>query len=109
MRLNWNLPVRSQILGLSLLLSHLGVEALEWRGPKATGVGTQSEEAALVTPGISPRPTVVAELVKRDAWPVSYCGFVGGLMCTFSIPVIALQVLHLASHSLLPLHIFPTN
>lgn len=50
------------------------VSALEWKGPKST------DGAAVVTASISPKPTVVAELVKRDAWPASYCGFVGGSM-----------------------------
>ena len=51
--------------------------AVQWDGPKPT------DAAALVTASISPRPTVVAELVKRDAWPASYCGFIGGTMSEF--------------------------
>ncbi|KAL2059953.1 hypothetical protein VTL71DRAFT_10108 [Oculimacula yallundae] len=56
------------------ILSSLGVAAaIVWDGPKATN------PASLVTASISPRPTKVAELVKRDVWPASFCGFVGGI------------------------------
>ncbi|PVH77187.1 hypothetical protein DL98DRAFT_535077 [Cadophora sp. DSE1049] len=47
--------------------------AIKWDGPKPTN------PASLVTANTSPRPTEVAELVKRDAWPASFCGFVGGI------------------------------
>jgi hypothetical protein len=50
------------------------VNALKWDGPKSTGT--------FITASSSPRPTEeAAELIKRDAWPVSYCGFVGGIEC----------------------------
>jgi hypothetical protein len=48
------------------------VSALKWNGPKSTGT--------FVTASSSPRPAeAAAELIKRDAWPASYCGFVGGI------------------------------
>jgi hypothetical protein len=50
------------------------VSALKWDGPKSTGTFN------LITASSSPRPTdSAAELIKRDAWPVSYCGFAGGI------------------------------
>ncbi len=51
--------------------------ALIWDGPKST------DAASLVTPSISPKPTKVAKFGKRDAWPASFCGFVGGISCQF--------------------------
>jgi hypothetical protein len=58
------------------LISGLGLaSAIKWDGPKPTN------PASLVTASISPKPTKVAELVKRDAWPASFCGFVGGISC----------------------------
>jgi hypothetical protein len=48
------------------------VSALNWDGPKSTGT--------FITASSSPRPTEAApELIKRDTWPVSYCGFAGGI------------------------------
>jgi hypothetical protein len=48
------------------------VSALKWNGRKSTD--------NLITASSSPRPTeAAAGLIKRDAWPASYCGFVGGI------------------------------
>ncbi|KAH6694939.1 hypothetical protein BKA61DRAFT_623722 [Leptodontidium sp. MPI-SDFR-AT-0119] len=56
------------------VISGLGLaSAIIWDGPKPTN------PASLVTASVSPKPTEVAELVKRDAWPASFCGFVGGI------------------------------
>lgn len=58
------------------VISGLGLaSAIIWDGPKPTN------PASLVTASVSPKPTEVAELVKRDAWPASFCGFVGGISC----------------------------
>ena len=54
--------------------------AVKWEGAKSTN------GANLVT-STNPRPTAIAELVKRDAWPVSYCGFIGGTSCRCPLPI----------------------
>jgi hypothetical protein len=51
------------------------VSAVKWEGAKSTNGAT------LVTASINPTPTAIEELIKRDAWPASYCGFVGGTSC----------------------------
>lgn len=56
------------------------VSAIKWEGAKSTN------GASLVIASINPRPTALAELVKRDAWPASYCGFAGGNECRCSLP-----------------------
>jgi hypothetical protein len=75
------------------------VSALKWDGPKSTGTFT--------TASSSPRPTeAAAELIKRDAWPVSYCGFIGGIECKiktglYSHSRLTISTSSLGSHLLL--------
>jgi hypothetical protein len=61
------------------------VSAVKWEGAKSTN------GASLVTASINPRPTAIAELVKRDAWPASYCGFIGGTFCRFLCPFLRIS------------------
>ncbi|KAK0130131.1 hypothetical protein ONS96_000658 [Cadophora gregata f. sp. sojae] len=60
---------------LHIVLSLGLAAAVIWDGPKST------DPANLITASISPKPTQATELVrrKRDAWPASFCGFVGGI------------------------------
>jgi hypothetical protein len=49
------------------------VFALNLNGPRST------DKASVITANYNPRPTEVAKLIKRDPWPASYCGFIGGI------------------------------
>jgi hypothetical protein len=75
------------------------VSALKWDGPKST--------RTFITASSNPRPTdTTAELIKRDAWPVSYCGFAGGIECKISTSLhflsrLTITISSLGSHLLL--------
>jgi hypothetical protein len=56
------------------------VSAVKWEGPKSTAGGSTATLSA------NYEPTAVAEVMKRDSWPPSYCGFIGGTSCRFLLP-----------------------
>jgi hypothetical protein len=69
-----NLKELNVNMRLIILCQIAFVSALNWDGPKSTDT--------FIAASSSPRPTeAAAELIKRDAWPVSYCGFAGGIEC----------------------------